>query len=121
MKTVQFSPRGGTLQFRLKSGYMQPAVFSLFLWAKNDSTPRDLGGGVLLDGHPTTVSPPLQAKDYKDKIVQAVVTVSLVNGKRYAPEIQLLQDGVEIGSDEVDKTTTRHSIGVQFLFLMQAV
>ena len=52
-------------------------------------------------------------------MIQAVVTVSLLNGKRYAPEVQIFQNDAVIGADDVDKSTTRNSIGVQFLFLMK--
>jgi hypothetical protein len=97
---------------------MQPAVFSLFLWAPGDVKPTELGGGVLLDGEPNIIEPTIAAADYDGKMIQAVITVSLLTGRRYAPEVQIVQDGAVIGSDDVDKTTTRNSIGVQFLFLM---
>jgi hypothetical protein len=116
---VPFNTDGGPLRIQARSGHMQPAVFSLFLWAKGDVKPTELGGGVLLDGEATTIEPALSAIEYDAKLIQAVVTVSLLNGKRYAPEVQIVQDGAVIGADNVDKTTTRNSIGVQFLFLMQ--
>ena len=116
---VPFNAAGGPLRIQTRSRHMQPAVFSLFLWAKGDVKPTELGGGVLLDGEPQTIQPELAAGDYNGKMIQAVVTVSLLNGKRYAPEVQILQNDAVIGTDDVDKSTTRNSIGVQFLFLMK--
>lgn len=116
---VPFNADGGPLRIQARSRHMQPAVFSLFLWGKGDVKPTELGGGVLLDGEPQTVEPALTASQYDGKMIQAVVTVSLLNGKRYAPEVQILQDDAIVGTDDVDKSTTRNSIGVQFLFLMK--
>lgn len=121
MKTVRFAGAGGTISIRLKSGYMQPAVVSLLLWARDDTKPMELGGGILVDGNPTIISPVMDPMEYDDKIVQAVVTLSLVNGRRYAPEVHIDQNESEIGSDGVDMSTQRHSIGVQFLFLMKSL
>lgn len=115
MPTARFVETGGRISIRLKSGYMQPAVFGLFLWGDGDTRPMELGGGVLRDGNSSTVTPDMLPSEYGNRTLQAIVTISLLNGNRYAPEIHLEQDGMEIGGDSVDRSVNRHSIGVQFL------
>jgi len=120
VQTARYQPSGGPIEVHAVSGFMQPAVYTLHLWTKGEDRPEDLGGGVLLGGDVNVSALPLPTSRYAGRILQAVVTVSLLmNGKRYAPAIRLLQGTREIGADGVEKTTTRASIGVQFLFLLE--
>ena len=45
MKTVSFRRLGGKISVSVRSGFMQPAIFSLYLWARGDTKPTELGGG----------------------------------------------------------------------------
>jgi hypothetical protein len=119
LQTLRYEPAGGPLLVHAVSGFMQPAVYTLHLWTRGEAQPEDLGGGVLLGGEVDVRPLPPPISRYSGRILQAVVTVSLLNGKRYAPTIRVLQDGGELGSDGVEKTTTRASIGIQFLFLLE--
>jgi hypothetical protein len=116
MKTAQYKSNGGTVTVIIKSGYAQPAAYSLLLWDPAGKQVLQEQNDDLNSADGATYTLPLPNDVNDGRLIDVGITFTITPPiNDYSGEVIVMQDNSQIGSDSVSGSTADQTKTIKLL------